>query len=183
MKKTVVLLLFFLSITVFASSSPEMVKLHIQHSCVLKNDKPFQSGSEYYRFKVSVDQGTLPNRKENIRQIAIWSDGKLFLIQDFTPIAFSQTENGLNGRFLSEDDLRYIANSHFSKLKIIYEPSIDERQSAKDDTTPYFTSIKTVIEKEEFLPLVLNRNEIDQAINECHDSIKSEQNIQRLGEM
>ncbi|WP_298692980.1 hypothetical protein [uncultured Sulfuricurvum sp.] len=183
MKKITVLLVFCFSMIAFGSVEPNTVKLHVKHNCVVKNDKPFQNASEYHRFNVTVEQASLPDRKENIKQIAIWADGQLYAIRDLTPIVLPQAGNRSYDPLLSEDELIFIANAHFSKLKISYEPSVDERQSAKDDTTPYFTSVKTTIEKEEFLPMTLERNEIDQAIKECHDTIEYEKNFQLFTEI
>ena len=106
MVRKFLLLNLSLSLMLFASTASEGVKLHLKHYCVLKNGKPFQNGSEYNRFEVSVDPSTLPDRKENIQQIALWSDGKLFVIQDFKAKALPQSDNLPYGPALGKDELK-----------------------------------------------------------------------------
>ncbi|MGD9969918.1 MAG: hypothetical protein AB7S65_05635 [Sulfuricurvum sp.] len=178
MKYLFTLLAVLIGMRLFASVPPANVVLNMNQACILVNDKPFQHSSEIHRFSLKVDPSSLPERQENVQQISIWADGRIFVIEEMTPQSVSTEDNGFSGAFIDNEALEFIKNAHFIKLQINYAASVDERKNAKEATTPYYTTIKTTVEKEEFLPLSLERAKIDEMLKECHSSISYEKTFQ-----
>ena len=154
------LLLLFIS-SIYAVE-PLPVKVNISSECGLNNPKITHYVDEISLFKLTIEEEILPSNSETVKEISLWADGKTYPINN---------GEAYKSRWLSTDDIKSINNAKFLKLSVKYTNHINEEQSSKGGTTPYYTAIKTTVEKEQYLPILIKQSTINNAMLDCRKSI------------
>lgn len=179
------LLSLVLSMPLFlAHASNIPIVLDIQSECVLHDSAPFKEAHEINLFKVIIVNESLLPQNGNIKDLYIWADGKSYPIHNYEEqvhpkqLAVGQRRHDQ----LYGDELRRISKSGFVKLWIKYEPEINKQQIT-DETSQYYTTTKTTVEKEEFTPVVLDRSKIDEVLSQCQEGIDTSKQRQFVFEI
>ncbi len=181
MKQKILLLIMMTNVMVAAEIKP--IKLDISQECYLSNSDVFDQSNENRLFKIIVNDETLLGSHTKIKEISIWSDGKIFPIKAGDERVYKDNSTNLirksNELFL--DELKTILDAKFVKLYVKYQDNINEEQSSNGRTS-YFTTIKTTITKDQYFPVVLPKDEIHAALLECTKTLDDQKGRQSLYE-
>lgn len=148
------------------------VTIQVSQECFLSNTDPFREAYENSLFKITVEKSLLGNNGA-VKEMSLWGDGK------FYPLNSNKNE-GANT--LSADELRTFSSAKFVKLLVKYQDSVKEEQTS-NGTSPYFTTIKTTVAKEQYFPVVWNKSQMDTELLECTKTLDKEKNRQSLYEI
>lgn len=178
-----ILFILIIANAIHASESVP-VKMHVSQECFLSNTDPFREAYENSIFKITVEDVTPLGKNGAVKEMSLWGDGKIYPVksnQEQINNESSKTPKETNDA-LSADELRAVSNAKFVKLLVKYEDSVKEEQSS-NGISPYFATIKTTVAKEQYLPVILNRSQIDTALLECTKTFDKEKNRQSLYEI
>jgi len=145
------------------------ISLEISQSCRVENNGAFQNTQEYYLFDSTIKDPSAISDFDGVEEIGLWADGKNYPI--YSSLARTYPVKG--GRTVSQlygNELKSILSAGFVKLRIKYKDQVQEEQSSQG-SSPYFSRTKTTITKESFVPVKLDRDQIQAAYNECDHAI------------
>lgn len=167
-----------------AAAEVKPIKIGVSQECYLSNTAPFNKTYENSIFKISVNDETLLGSHTVIKEISLWSDGKLFPIKESEERIYKDNATHLirKGNELFADELKSIMNAKFVKLLVKYQDNVNEEQSS-NGRSPYFTTIKTTVAKDQYFPVVLPQDEIHAAFSQCIETLDDEKQHQSLYEI
>ena len=171
MTKKILLLLMIANVMQALESAP--VKIQVTQECFLSNTDPFREAYENNVFKITVEDESLLGKNGAIKEMSLWGDGKTY--------RFKSDKEKVD-KALSADEIKAFSSAKFVKLLVKYDDSVKEEQTS-NGTSPYFTTIKTTVAKEQYFPVVWNRSQIDTALLECTKTFEKEKNRQSLYEI
>lgn len=160
------------------------VKLNISQECYLKNKAPFEQANENRIFKIILDDEALIGSHMTIKEISLWSDGKIFPIKsDEEPIYKDNSiQHMRKSNELFEDEIKTILNAKFVKLFVKYQDNVQEEHSA-NGRSPYFSTIITTVSKDQYLPVILPKVNINTALLDCTETLNDGKQRQSLYEI
>lgn len=165
----------------FIASAADPITLNTTQQCALDTASPFRQAHERQIFRISLENPALLNEMDNVREMYVWADGKEYKIYSKEarshPDAGEQPYNQLFGQ-----ELKAIRDAGYTKLRVKYVDMVNEELSSAGET-PYFTTTRTTIEKEEFFPIQLEKSVIDASFSECNQAIEGEKKRQSLYEI
>lgn len=182
MKEKILLLLIM--VNVMAAVEVKPIKLNVSEVCNLSNTAPFDQANENRIFTITVDNEALLGSHTTIKEISLWSDGKFFPIKAGEEQIYKDNTVKLirKSNELFADELKNILNAKFVKLFVKYQDNINEEQSS-NGRSPYFTTVKTTIAKDQYFPVILPQAEIHAAFSECTKTLDDQKERQSLFEI
>jgi len=181
MNKKLLLLLMITNAMVAAEVKP--IKMRVSQECYLSNTNPFEQVYENSLFKITVEDEALLGSHTTIKEISLWSDGKMYPIKAGEERIYKDNTIKLirKNNELFADELNAISNAKFVKLYVKYQDNVNEEQSS-NGRSPYFTTVKTTIARDQYFPIILPQAEIKAAFAECTETYNEQKNRQSLHE-
>lgn len=177
------LLLFLMISNAMVAAEVKPIKLDVSQVCYVSNTAPFAQANENSLFKITVDDEALLGSHSTIKEISLWSDGKMFPIKPSEEQIYKDNTVKLirKSNELFADELKSILNAKFVKLFVTYQENVSEEQSS-NGRSPYFTTVKTTVAKDQYFPVVLPQGEIHAALLECTQTLEDQKERQSLFE-
>lgn len=173
--------LLFISTVALAATTPDGVRLKVTPACTLDTSAPFRHSHTVELFDIALKDGAFKEAAGNIEKMYIWADGKNYHFYSRQPQI--DTPAGIKGpNQLFKEELRSIMSAGYIKLLVKYTDQVNEEYSSQGKS-PYFTTVRTTVETEEYLPVVLDKNEITQAFDECTQTVVKEKRRQSIAEI
>jgi hypothetical protein len=159
------------------------IKMHVSQECYLSNTNPFEQVYENSLFKITVEDEALLGSHTTIKEISLWSDGKMYPIKASEERIYKDNTIKLirKNNELFADELNAISNAKFVKLYVKYQDNVNEEQSS-NGRSPYFTTVKTTIARDQYFPIILPQVEINAAFAKCTETYNEQKNRQSLQE-
>lgn len=159
------------------------IKIDVSQECYLSNTAPFNQTNENSLFKITVNNEALLGSHTTIKEMSLWSDGEIFPIKVGEEQIYKDNTVKLirKSNELYADELKSILNAKFVKLLVKYQDNVNEEQSS-NGRSPYFTTVKTTVAKDQYFPIILPQTEIHTALSECTETLDDQKDRQSLFE-
>lgn len=179
--KTFLSLISLLAVSAFSSESVGPVNMTVAQECSLDTTGPFRKTHEIHLFKIVLENGPLANDSSNMQEMLVWADGKNYPLYSQESRTMPGEEGKKSGQLYGQE-LRTIMDAGYVKLRVKYKEQVKEEQSS-EGKSPYFTTVRTTVEKEEFLPLQFDKTQIQNEFAVCRQRIEEDERRQSLVEI